>query len=124
MSLNTIAAGGLQVVGMVIVGFAPAAPSTLMSSALHSALFDAPVDEAAVEEEAVDDGAEVLLLVAGGVPVGPVTGGFVESCSELVQALRATDAASATVTVMTLPAMRMGVTLGNRVTHWSHRVPE
>jgi hypothetical protein len=82
------------------------------------------VDEEAVDEEAVEDGAEVLLLVDGGVPVGPVTGGFVESCSVGEQALRAAAAASATVTVMTLPAMRMGVTLGNRVTHWSHRVPD
>jgi hypothetical protein len=45
------------------------------------------------------------LLGGGGVEVGFVD--LVESCSEFVQALRATAAASATVTMVTLPAMRM-----------------
>jgi hypothetical protein len=47
----------------------------------------------------------------------------VEACSELAQALKAAAATSATLTIVTLPAMRMDVTLGNRVTHWFHRVP-
>jgi hypothetical protein len=67
---------------------------------LHS-----PAAGVAEPDADVDVDAEVVTLGGGGVVVAFVD--FVESCSEFVQALRATAAASATVTMVTLPAMRM-----------------